>query len=99
VPLGNRDRKVGFEDLVILENYGTTGKTFSQGNFNYDAAGNAGFEDLVLLAQRYGTSLPPAGSEPVAAKTQAKRPLVFNDTPIRPTTRPDRRPQPSRKTQ
>jgi hypothetical protein len=69
---GNRDRRVGFEDLVILaQNYGRTGKTFSQGNFNYDAGGKVDFEDLVLLAQRYGTTLaPPAAAAMTASSVQ-----------------------------
>jgi hypothetical protein len=53
----NRDRTVGFADLVILaQNYGASGKTFPQGDFDYNGA--VGFPDLVILAQRYGTSLP-----------------------------------------
>jgi hypothetical protein len=62
----NRDRGVGFADLVILaQNYGTTGKNFSQGNFSYDAAGAVGFADLVILAQKYNATLPP----PISAST------------------------------
>ena len=69
----NRDRKVNFADLVILaQNYNATGKTFSQGNFDYDPAGNVGFSDLVLLAQRYGTTLAaPALSVPEATAPAA----------------------------
>jgi hypothetical protein len=69
----NRDRTVGFEDLVILaQNYGTSGRTFSQGNFNYDAGGNVDFEDLVLLAQRYGTTLPEPSAGMAAAADEAE---------------------------
>lgn len=51
----NRDRAVNFSDLLILaQNYGATGKSFSQGNFNYDAAGLVNFDDLLILAQNYG---------------------------------------------
>jgi hypothetical protein len=54
----NRDRSVNFDDLlVIAQNYGQTGRTFSQGNVNYDAGGEVGFDDLLLLAQRYETTL------------------------------------------
>ncbi len=54
----NRDRVVNFDDLLILaQNYGQSGRTFSQGNFNYSADGLVDFSDLLLLAQRYGTSL------------------------------------------
>lgn len=54
----NRDRKVDFADLVVLaQNYNTTGKTFSQGNFDYSPGGAVNFADLVVLAQRYNVSL------------------------------------------
>lgn len=54
----NRDRSVGFEDLLVLaQNYGLTGRTFSQGNIDYSSDGEVSFEDLLLLAQRYGTSM------------------------------------------
>jgi hypothetical protein len=54
----NRDRTVDFNDLVALaQNYNSSGKNLTQGNFNYDGA--VDFNDLVLLAQRYNTSLPP----------------------------------------
>jgi len=55
----NQDRNINFTDLVALsQNYGKTGKLFSQGDFNYD--GTVGFADLVALAQRYETTLAPA---------------------------------------
>jgi hypothetical protein len=57
---GDADRNgtVGFSDLVILaQNYGLSGKTFSQGNFDYSAGGTVNFQDLVLLAQHYNVSL------------------------------------------
>lgn len=54
----NRDGRVDFDDLLLVaQNYGTSGKTFSQGNFSYDAAGMVDFDDLLLIAQRYGTVL------------------------------------------
>jgi ELWxxDGT repeat protein len=54
----NRDRNVNFDDLLILaQNYGQTGRTFSQGNLDYSADGLVGFDDLLLLAQRYGSSI------------------------------------------
>ncbi len=61
----NRDRVVDFSDLLIVaQNYGQSGRTFSQGNFDYSADGLVDFSDLLLLAQRYGTSLllSPASS-------------------------------------
>lgn len=64
----NRDRQVGFDDLLALaQNYGAADRTFSQGNINYDAAGLVNFDDLLLLSQKYGTSLVTVA--PVAAPT------------------------------
>jgi GH35 family endo-1,4-beta-xylanase len=61
----DRDGTVGFSDLLIVaQNYGTTGRTFSQGNFDYDLAGRVDFDDLLIVAQRYGNSLiRPARSQ------------------------------------
>lgn len=54
----DRNRTVDFSDLLILaQNYGQSGRTFSQGNFDYSAGGQVDFADLLLLAQRYGTSV------------------------------------------
>jgi hypothetical protein len=77
----NGDRTVGFDDLVTLaQNYGSSGKTFAQGNFDNDAAGNVNFNDLVLLAQRYGTTLsPPAAAVPVTA---AAKNTLFSTTAV-----------------
>jgi hypothetical protein len=55
------DRTVGFADLLILaQNFGQTGRTFSQGNIDYSPDGLVGFSDLLILAQRFGTSLTRA---------------------------------------
>jgi parallel beta-helix repeat protein len=57
----NRDRTVGFADLVTLaQHYGTTDGDWSHGDFNYD--GQINFADLVIQAQRYGTTLPTPAS-------------------------------------
>jgi hypothetical protein len=67
----NHDRKVDFNDLAILaQNYNTAGKTFAQGNFDYDPSGTVDFNDLALLAQRYNTSLPPVPAATVAVAAQ-----------------------------
>jgi Chitobiase/beta-hexosaminidase C-terminal domain/CotH kinase protein/Lamin Tail Domain/PKD domain len=77
----DHDRDVDFNDLVALaQNYGQSGKTFAEGNFDGDAAGNVDFQDLVQLAQRYGTSLPAAGAvagEALAAQTAAPLPFTI----------------------
>lgn len=68
----NRDRAVTFADLsIVASNYGQAGRTFSQGNFDYDAAGAVGFSDLSVLAARYGTALPAA--RPAPARTSVAR--------------------------
>ena len=54
----NDDGVVGFDDLVVLaQNYGSAGKTFSTGNVDYSADGLVDFNDLVILAQNYNNSL------------------------------------------
>jgi hypothetical protein len=80
----NRDRAVGFVDLVALaQNYGAADTTFTRGDFNYD--GRTDFEDLVVLAQRYNSTLPPAPSPAVvkgAAESAGER-SRFSVTPVR----------------
>jgi hypothetical protein len=67
----NRDRRVDFNDLAIMaQNYNTGGKSYVQGNFDYDQGGIVGFNDLALLAQRYNTSLSPVSAGTVAVATQ-----------------------------
>jgi hypothetical protein len=61
----NRDRRVDFADLLIVaQNYGQTGRTFSQGNFDYSFDGSVGFGDLLILAQNYNASLIRADDRP-----------------------------------
>ncbi|HQY87744.1 MAG TPA: matrixin family metalloprotease [Tepidisphaeraceae bacterium] len=65
----NLDRTVNFTDLLrVSQNYGQSGRMWSQGNFDYDAANNVLFPDLLKLSQRYGTSL-----------ATANRPMRSND--------------------
>lgn len=53
----NLSRVVDFNDLLIVaQNYGTTGKLFTQGNFNYSSNGSVDFNDLLILAQNYGNN-------------------------------------------
>ena len=92
----NRDRKVDFADLVrVAQNYGATGRSFAQGNLDFDPAGNVGFGDLVLLAQGYGGTLPtPAVSSPELALSASP---AVRDAPSRQsfnTATPVRRPVP-----
>lgn len=78
----NRDGVVGFDDLLtVARNYGGSGKTFSEGNFDYDPAGNVGFSDLLILARNYGLSsafvlaldVPVASASPSRSRPGARR--------------------------
>jgi hypothetical protein len=84
---------VNYNALVVLaQNDHTTGKTFAHGDFNYDT--KVDFNDLVILAQRYNTTLatpatPLSASEEVAgvlgaysAKTNDEK-VIFSTTPVR----------------
>jgi hypothetical protein len=69
----NRDRRVDFADLLILaQNYGTSGKTFSQGNFDYSPDGLVDFSDLLIVAQNYNVTLL-AGSQASKPATRTRR--------------------------
>lgn len=71
----NRDRVVSFADLLIVaQSYGQSGKTFSQGNFDYDAAGNVGFSDLLILGQSYSSTLLTGSSADANRSIRRDRP-------------------------
>jgi ELWxxDGT repeat protein len=60
----NRDRRVNFDDLLILAaHYNTAGTTWSTGDFTYD--GTVTFDDLLVLASRYNLGLSAAA--PISA--------------------------------
>jgi cyclophilin family peptidyl-prolyl cis-trans isomerase len=93
----NRDRNVDFNDLVVLaQNYNTSGKTWSTGDFTGD--NKVDFNDLVQLAQNYGTTLPlPPAAAPLASaapveQTSAARALFSTAPVIRPA-----KPQPAKR--
>jgi hypothetical protein len=44
---------------MLTQNYGTSGNTYYEGNLDYDEDGKVDFNDLLILAQRYGFTLPP----------------------------------------
>ncbi|HQY87646.1 MAG TPA: hypothetical protein PK402_03245, partial [Tepidisphaeraceae bacterium] len=55
----NLDHAVNFPDLLtVAKNFGQTGLIWTRGNFNFDGSGNVDFADLLVIAQRYGNSLP-----------------------------------------
>ena len=62
----NRDRTVGFADLVVIaQNYDRTGVTHAQGDLTGDGA--VSFADLVLVAQNYDATLTAPSPAPVPA--------------------------------
>ena len=68
----NHDRFVNFDDLILVaQNYGKTGLTFSGGNLNYSADGKVDFDDLIILAQHYNTTLA-APTLTIATKAERK---------------------------
>lgn len=70
----NRDKKVDFDDLLVLaQNYGaTSGRTYASGDLDYD--GGVDFDDLLKLAQNYGRTLSVE-----ATTTTRRKPLREND--------------------
>ncbi|MFT3788646.1 MAG: hypothetical protein QM770_21145 [Tepidisphaeraceae bacterium] len=76
----NLDGTVNFTDLLVLaSNYGSVGRDFSQGSFDYDPTGTVNFTDLLLLAQNYGQAL--AGGLSVISSTPASSAVVAGDPP------------------
>ncbi len=81
----NHDRVVNIEDMrIYAANFGQSGKTFSQGDFNYD--GTVDRLDLSILAQTWQYTLlpPPPPPAPVVTSTTsaARRPATRAVTSI-----------------
>jgi hypothetical protein len=80
---GNRDRAVNFEDLLVLaRNYGHSGRTFSQGNFDYSADGKVDFNDLLLLARQYNSTVAAPAALEVSNVAPTRRREAFAETVI-----------------
>lgn len=78
----NLSHNVDFNDLLTLaQNYGQTGRNWSQGNFDFSADGSVNFSDLLILAQRYGQS----------ASTTSERTIGGSILKSSPTTPPGTR--------
>ncbi len=62
---GNHNHSVEIQDFNILAaNFGKSGQTFSQGNYDYSADGAVGITDFNLLASNFGRSISaPAGTQ------------------------------------
>lgn len=70
----NHDRAVNFDDLLIVaQNYGQSGRSFSEGNLTRDLNGNVDFDDLLQLAQNYSTTLMSHTTTRVVAATSKRR--------------------------
>ncbi|HQY87645.1 MAG TPA: hypothetical protein PK402_03240 [Tepidisphaeraceae bacterium] len=53
----NLSHNVDFSDLLIVaQNYGLSGRSWTQGNFDFSVDGLVSFNDLLGLAQNYGES-------------------------------------------
>jgi hypothetical protein len=69
----NRDRAVNFADLLILaQNYDQSGRTFSQGNFDYSPGGRVDFSDLLIVAQGFNTGLVDDAAPKTARASRAR---------------------------
>ncbi|MFT3788658.1 MAG: hypothetical protein QM770_21215 [Tepidisphaeraceae bacterium] len=79
----NRDRAVNFADLLALaSSYGSTSKTYAQGNADRDAAGVVNFNDLLVLAEHYGHGLAAAFATSVTDASASAAPASFSAKPI-----------------
>jgi hypothetical protein len=75
----NRDRVVDLTDFTILAaSFNSQGKRFSEGNFNYDLAGNVDLTDFTILAASFnhGLDYPPEGVQ-LAATIDTTDPLDY----------------------
>jgi GH18 family chitinase len=71
----NRTGSVNSDDFNILAtNFGLSGKTFSESNFNYDPAGLVNSDDFNILATNFGVSAAPPSfsSVRIGAARQAR---------------------------
>ena len=85
--------------MALAQNYNTRGKTFAQGDFTGD--GSVDFNDLVVLAQHYNTSLAAPGGAVAGGKlaliAAAPMPSLASvidalDEPAKPVTKPAPKP-------
>jgi hypothetical protein len=100
----NRDRSVGFPDLVtVAQHYTQSSVTYANGDLNGDNTVN--FADLVILAQNYGGAVPvpapavPATLDPAMSAASASSPLdpvrsksIFSVVPVSKPVRANAKP-------
>ncbi len=71
----NHDRTVNLTDLnVLATNFGKSGMTFSQGNFDY--SGTVGIADFNLLAGNFGKTLAAPGNSSLSVES------IINPAPV-----------------
>lgn len=74
----NRDRIVNLQDFNILAtNFGLSGRTFSQGNFNYSPDGLVNLQDFNILGEQFGVSLPQAPAGPGIIEVGVTKDFTF----------------------
>jgi YD repeat-containing protein len=80
-PNAPRDRTIDFDDFIpVSQNYDLTGKTYLQGNWDYDIAGGVGFPELILYGQKSGMVLgaPPTGPNDISLSTLSPGSVTVN---------------------
>src|SRR4051794_5999652 len=92
-PDANHDRTVDLTDFTILAaNFNHTGKTFAEGNFDYDPAGRVDLTDFTILAANFNRTMPPPTSPAVALRLStpfAAAPVKAQDADLAITSRDD----------
>ncbi|HEX3356900.1 MAG TPA: PEP-CTERM sorting domain-containing protein, partial [Tepidisphaeraceae bacterium] len=79
----NLDGVVNLLDLnAVATNFGTTGKVWTSGNFNYDAAGAVDIADFNMLAMNFAaTTSVPAAQPVLGALLQSSTPALGSVVP------------------
>jgi hypothetical protein len=68
----NRDKSCDLTDFTVLaSNFNTSGKTYTGGNYNFDAAGNVDLTDFTILAANFNKSIPASPASASAAPATA----------------------------
>jgi GH25 family lysozyme M1 (1,4-beta-N-acetylmuramidase) len=78
----NRNGSVDLQDFnVLASNFGKSGMTFSQGNYDYSSDGDVSITDFNLLASNFGKSVQtPTSPQTVQAATSTMQHGVVGDS-------------------
>src|SRR5439155_26258607 len=78
---------VDLTDFTILAaNFNQAGRTFPQGNFDYDAAGNVDLSDFTILAANFNNAVAASTDSVLAAaapREARSTQTLFNAAPLR----------------